>query len=227
MRYILLFVLVFCFSCNNEKVIKLPEINHSEITEINDISAAYLFYDKIQKDSVELNRKNLISTTNWLVNVDKRLTLKQAIPHIKFLQEKKKNAGHKNKNAKNYFTCHDTSKNTLGFIEFTDVVYREEDSFKYFSKISQLDSIKTIYLNSHSSKRIDLIIPSIDKNFKSSNIINLKNDIINVLEFYEEPIKIILDFKQDLSFQDYIFIKSILSDVNIENTTISNNEFIY
>ncbi|ULC58815.1 hypothetical protein MBM09_12945 [Flaviramulus sp. BrNp1-15] len=227
MRYILLFVLVFCFSCNNEKVIKLPETNHSEITEINDISAAYLFYDETQKDSVELNRKNLISTTNWLVNVDKRLTLKQVIPHIKFLQEKKKNAGHKNENAKNYFTCHDTSKNTLGFIEFTDVVYHEEESFKYFSKISQLDSIKTIYLNSHSSKRIDLIITSNDKDFKSSNIINLKNDIINVLEVYEEPIKIILDFKQDISFQDYIFIKSILSDVNIENTTISNNEFIY
>ena len=80
--YILL-ISVFLFSCGNEKTLLLPEIEQSNITELQDVSAAYLFYDETKKDSVELNRKNLISTTNWLVNVDKRLTLKQAIPHIK------------------------------------------------------------------------------------------------------------------------------------------------
>ncbi len=119
----LLVILLLIFSCGKDKIVQLPEINHSEISEINDVSAAYLFYDETLPDSLEFNRKNLISTTNWLVNVDKRLTLKQAMPHIKFLQEKKQNAGHKNDNAKNYFTCNDTSKKNLGFIEFTDVVY--------------------------------------------------------------------------------------------------------
>ena len=85
--YLLLFSLLI--SCGQDKTVQLPEIKHADISKINDVSAAYLFYDESKADSVELNRKNLISTTNWLVNVDKRLTLKQIIPHIKFLQDKK------------------------------------------------------------------------------------------------------------------------------------------
>ena len=68
--------LIIFASCGKEKIVQLPEINHSKISKINDVSAAYLFYDVTQPDSVELNRNNLISTTNWLINVDKRLTLK-------------------------------------------------------------------------------------------------------------------------------------------------------
>src|SRR5690606_15935928 len=121
----LLISLLFLFSCGNEKVVQLPEINHSNISEIQDVSAAYLFYDASNQEGYELNRKNLISSTNWLVNVDKRLTLKQVIPQIKFLQNKKQTSSHKNENAKNYFTCNDISKKTLGFIEFTDVIYEK------------------------------------------------------------------------------------------------------
>ena len=49
------------WSCANEKTIQLPEINGAKITELQDVSAAYLFYDETQPDSLELNRKNLIS----------------------------------------------------------------------------------------------------------------------------------------------------------------------
>ena len=97
--FYLLFAL-FMVSCNNERVLQLPEIENAEITEVLDVSPAYIFYDETQSDSTLFNRKNLIGTTNWLVNVDKRLTLKQAIPHIKYLQDKKDNSSHKNKNAK-------------------------------------------------------------------------------------------------------------------------------
>ena len=87
-KSLVLILLIICFSCGNDKVVLLPEISHSEITDIKDVSAAYIFYNETKPDSTELNRKNLISTTNWLVNVDKRLTLRQAIPYIQFLQNK-------------------------------------------------------------------------------------------------------------------------------------------
>jgi len=51
------------------------EVENAEITEVLDVSPAYIFYDETQPDSTLFNRKNLIGTTNWLVNVDKRLTL--------------------------------------------------------------------------------------------------------------------------------------------------------
>jgi hypothetical protein len=227
MKYIFLFIIVsILFSCENEKVIQLPEINHSEITEINDVSAAYIFYDETKKDSVELNRKNLISTTNWLINVDKRLTLKQVIPHIKFLQEKKSNSSHKNKKAKNYFTCNDTSRKNLGFIEFTDVVYHEKSSGKYFSETSALKFPKRLNIHFDSLEEINLVLVADDLDFKKSNKSKLKNDIKNILINEKQKIEIILDVNDLISFQDYISFKSVLSELVLEHIIISNNEFI-
>lgn len=229
MRYLLLLVFgTLLFSCGKDKAILLPEINHTEITEITDVSAAYLFYDETKPDSVELNRKNLISTTNWLVNVDKQLTLKQAIPKIKLLQDKKRNAKmHKNKAAKNYYTCNDTSRKNLGFIEFTDVVYHNESSSDYYSKISGFQKHNRAYLDFISSERIEIV--SFYQKFKtitSTKSTLMKN--INSLSKNETNLtELVLDFNKSLSFQDYITYKSILSELNSRNILIDNNEFIY
>jgi len=210
--------MLFVFSCENKKVLHLPEISHSEVTDIKDVSHAYLFYDETQRDSVELNRKNLISTTNWLINVDKRLTLKQAIPHLKFLQEKKQNSSHKNKEAKNYFTCNDTSRQNLGFIEFTDVVYYNDASGYDVEGSSYFASLSFSNLN-------DIrIVTSDNKVFQSdrSSLIKTINDLFNLNECL-----IYLEFKDSLTFQEYISIKSMTEKFDSENIIISNNEFIY
>ncbi len=65
--YIIILTLLF-FSCGKDKSVLLPEIENANITEILDVSPAYLFYDETQPDSLELNRKNLIGTTNWLAS---------------------------------------------------------------------------------------------------------------------------------------------------------------
>ncbi|MFI1743596.1 hypothetical protein [Thalassobellus sediminis] len=223
--YILLITTLFFFSCGKGKTVQLPEISHSEISEINDVSAAYLFYDETQKDSVELNRKNLISTTNWLFNVDKRLTLKQAIPHIKFLQEKKQNSSHKNENSKNYFTCNDTSKKNLGFIEFTDVVYHKEPAGEYFTKISDIP--KNVRLSITFSNKIEIMGFMEDLINKTSTKDNLINDLKDLFSNKEQDVELILNFSDNLSFQDYITYKSLLSELDIENLTIIKDEFIY
>ena len=54
----LLFVILFMSSCGNERLLQLPQINQSKITEINDVSPASLFYEE-ENDSIELNRKNV------------------------------------------------------------------------------------------------------------------------------------------------------------------------
>jgi len=216
--FILLITMFFVFSCGNKKVLHLPEIDYSEISDITDVSHAYLFYDETQKDSVELNRKNLISSTNWLINVDKRLTLKQAIPHLKFLQEKKKNSSHKNKEAKNYFSCNDTSRQNLGFIEFTDVVYFNDTSG--YDKELNSDDASMLVFNLNDIR----IITSDNKVFQAdkSSLIKTVTNLFNLNKGL-----IYLEFKDSLTFQEYISIKSILEKLDSENITISNNEFIY
>lgn len=223
--YILLLSLLF--SCGNEKTVLLPEINHSEITKIQDVSVGYLFYDKTKKDSTELNRKNLISTTHWLINVDKRLTLKQAIPQIKYLQEKKEKSSHKKVGAKNYFTCNNTTRKTLGFIEFTNIIYHDEPTKTYANKISPLDLTKGLSIEIQSINNIIIKPIKIEQNIKITNSLNLKNDIIYILKNTPENISVILGFNKHMDFQDYISIKSILKSLTSKNITISNNEYIY
>ena len=214
MRILLFFLLVVIISCSSEKTIELPEIKQATITEVIDVSAAYLFYDETKPDSIELNRKNLISTTNWLVNVDKRLTLNQAVPKIQFIQEKKRNSSHKNEAAKNYFTCHDLSQNNLGFIEFTDVHYNldEKPNAEIEIIIEALDKI-TIKKNND----VDIFFKT---NFKT-----LEKDLASI--YPHETISVTLSFKKSMTFQQYITIKSKLEELDNSKILVDTNEFIY
>ncbi|MDO5974087.1 hypothetical protein [Flavivirga jejuensis] len=214
-------LLLIMFSCGKEKVLQLPEISHSEITEIYDVSPAYLFYDETQKDSVELNRKNLISTTNWLVNVDKRLTLKQAIPHIKYLQNKKQNSSHKKKSAKNYFTCNDTSRKNLGFIEFTDVVFESDfknetlpdlkaDSYFGLVEFNSFEKIEMTVIYGEHMETLNLNFDDLLSYIRESKALTLK-----------------LSFNSNISFQDYISVKSKILSIDSVSLQLFNHELIF
>ena len=209
-RLIILLLFLMIYSCGNEKILQLPEINHSDITEILDVSQAYLFYDETKSDSIELNRKNLISTTNWLVNVDKRLTLEQAIPSIVFLQNKKRDAQmHKNEAAKNYFTCHFKKINNLGFIDFTDVYYHKEEFVDYI-KIRNIKNSNILFFNSDGNSFENIAITL--KQMQSLDTINSK---------------VFLSFEKKMSFQQYITYKEQLLELDNNRLNIDNNEFIY
>lgn len=216
MRITLLLFLIILTSCNSDKVIELPEIQQAVITELTDISPAYLFYDETQPDSLELNRKNLISTTNWVVNVDKRLTLQQVIPKIQFLQEKKNSSSHKNEAAKNYYTCHDLSQNNLGFIEFTNINYHIKNSVNADTEIEILvESVNKITIR----KTLTAII-SVESSLK-----NLVSDLNHIST--NEAKVVALHLKNTLSFQDYITLKDTLTALESKDFVINNNEFIY
>ncbi len=209
-RLVIILLFLIVFSCGNEKILQLPEINQTEITEILDVSAAYLFYDETKPDSIELNRKNLISTTNWLVNVDKRLTLDQAIPSIVFLQNKKRDAQiHKNEAARNYFTCHYKKINNLGFIDFTYVYYHLEELEDYL-KTQYIKNFKVLNLNSDS--------------------ITFNKRVVTIKELAEldsTKTKVFLSFDKNISFQKYISYKEQLIELDSTQLIIDNNEFIY
>lgn len=217
MRYLnVLIVLVLC-SCNTKRELQLPEIENAKITEILDISPAYIFYDEAQADSTLFNRKNLISTTNWLVNVDKRLTLKQAIPHIQYLQNKRQKASmHKNENAKNYFTCNDTSIKNLGFLEFTDVNYHTNN----ITSFSNTEN--NVFVTFENLDFISTSLPY-ESNFKFSKAnFELLFDKIN--DSYRESSKIVLILNSSMTFQNYVTVKSKL---RLFEDRISKDEFFY
>lgn len=220
MRYFKILMLLLVFSCNNEKIVQLPEITHSDFNKILDVSHAYLFYDETKTDSIELNRKNLISTTNWLINVDKRLTLKQVLPKILFLQDKKRNAEiHKNEDAKNFYTCHNTSITNLGFIEFTDVYYKEKHPNDFIIDEENYGIIfNTIF---------DIKIIRHDYQVLETSETKILEDIKSVFSENSKPKTLHLFFNKSLTFQDYITLKSLLNTLKIQNVIIANEEFVF
>ena len=213
--------IIMTVACSSDKVILLPEVKNANIHEILDVSPAYLFYDSTAINGVELNRKNLIISTNWLINVDKRLTLKQVIPNIQFLQNKKRGAEmHKNEEAKNYFTCNDLSIKNLAFLDFTEVYYHTKDSVETTQKA--LTSLKenSIHFQVETLKQIKVLNSKVFKNLEEL-VSELQTDSV----FKQKPL--VLHLSESLTFQDYISLKSALVSVNSEALIVDSNEFIY
>ena len=160
-----------------------------------------------------------------MVNVDKRLTLKQAIPRIKYLQEKKANGAHKNESAKNYFTCHDTSRNNLGFMEFTDTNYNNEPiaNLMLNSNFKGKHNIIIHYITEKDIRIISLFESSF---MKDTNVSQLIDDINSSEYIKKNKNPIVLSFDENILFDDYVAFKSIVYKLNAINRIISNNEYI-
>jgi hypothetical protein len=128
MKYFTLILLFTLFSCGNKEDILLPKANSSIVKNVDDLSPIYIFFRTKGKDTLaEVNRKNSIISTNWILNVDKRLPLRLAIPEIMKLQQKKREEkAHKNEKAENYYSYADTIGKNLAFIPFTNVYYKLE-----------------------------------------------------------------------------------------------------
>lgn len=226
MKYLSLLLLFVTLSCSKQKSVLLPEIENAQITELTDVSPVYFFYNTKEKDSLELNRANLISTTHWLFNIDKRFSLEQVIPSIILLQDKKRNAEvHKNENARNFYTCNDTSINTLGFIEFTNVIYKTDFLFPNVALDYENPKEQKIIIDFKSPRDIKLVTALRDSILRKSSIKTLSEDLSNLPQDVEY--ELILNINDQLSFQDYINFKSVLSKIQSTKIGINENEFIY
>ncbi|MEZ4797420.1 MAG: hypothetical protein R2785_09640 [Flavobacteriaceae bacterium] len=224
MNRILLLLLIFTFSCA-ERELQLPVTTTNEITEVLDVSPIYIFYND-ETGEADFNRNNMISTTNWLVNIDKRLTLKQVLPHLQYLQEKRQGDGmHKNESAKNYFTCFNEDTKSLSFIEFTEIEYFEGSSADYLTKISDLinsNTIITIEINSIN----DITIANTNSENLSSKT-NISGVLSTLNQLNNQENLIYLNFELSLNFQDYITIKSKLLEIEFDSIFIYEKEFIH
>lgn len=152
----LIFLFIF-FSCGNKKDILLPKSNVTLVKDIQDHSPIYIFFKINGKDTVaDVNRKNSIITTNWILNIDKRLPLRLVIPEvIKLQQKKREEKAHKNEAALNYYSYADSIGKNMAFIPFTEVYYKmgkpKSGTVVFFNKNNEIWvndlAIKRAYFN--------------------------------------------------------------------------------
>ena len=188
MKYFTLIVLFTLFSCGNKEDILLPKADTTIVKNVDDLSPIYIFFRTKGKDTLaEVNRKNSIISTNWILNVDKRLPLRLAIPEIMKLQQKKREEkAHKNEKAENYYSYADTIGKNLAFIPFTNVYYKMEKPkagvVVFFTKNNEIlvddmvvkqEELQT-YLNKFPSSTSNQYVFCFDKNLNFGSYIQNK-----------------------------------------------------
>lgn len=212
-------------SCKKEDV-QLPKSNKTVLKDIQDHSPVYMFFKTKEKDTIiEVNRRNTISSTNWIYNIDKRLPLKLVIPEVIKLQEKKKNSEHKKEGALDVYSYADSIGKNLAFLPFTDVSYLFD---KDFSKFYIIDNSK-MYLQ----------FQNFSINFNKENKITVDgNDVerAELIEFLKDFVPFTsqgktamlhLNFEKNLSYDQYIQNKVLLHEILSEKIVFSPIEFIY
>lgn len=204
-------ILVFLFlSCGNKEDILLPKSNVTIVSDVKDHSPIYIFFRTKGKDTLaEVNRKNSIISTNWILNIDKRLPLRILIPEVMKLQEKKRSeVAHKNELAENYYSYADSIGKNMAFLPFTKVYYKMEKP--KFGVIVFFDKINTISVNNVAVKKEEL----------QNYLDNLPSD---------KPNKFVLCFAKKLSYgsyiQDKIFIQSL--KFSTPDLNLTDEEFIF
>lgn len=211
MKYFSLIVVLFLISCGNKEDILLPKSGTTIISDVQDHSPIYIFFRTNGKDTLaEVNRKNSIITTNWILNIDKRLSLKLVIPEVMKLQDKKrKEKAHQNEKAENYYSYADSIKKNMAFIPFTKVYYtigkpKKEDFVIAFKKGTDLVSLNGKYV-----KKSDLL-----QEFFS-------------IQFILKP-RIVIQFDKNMSYGEYIQNKVLLRKFDLYNVNpIAPKEFIF
>lgn len=210
MKYFSLLILLMLLSCGNKEDVLLPKSNVVIVSNVEDHSPIYIFFRTKGKDTLaEVNRKNSIITTNWILNIDKRLPLRLVIPEVMKLQEKKRSeVAHKNELAQNYYSYADSIHKNMAFLPFTKVYY--EMKKPKFGVNVFFDKNNKISVNGLVIKKDKL------ESFLNESII-------------EKGINLQFCFSNDLSYggyiQDEIFIQSL--KFSMLNLNLTNQEFIY
>jgi hypothetical protein len=209
MKYLSLVILFLILSCGNKEDILLPKSNVTVVSDVKDHSPIYIFFRVNGKDTLaEVNRKNSIITTNWILNIDKRLPLKLVIPEVMKLQDKKrKEKAHKNEKAENYYAYADSIGKNMAFSPFTKVYYTigkptEGNMIIHFKKENNLVLINGLDIN--------------------------KRELLKHLYRADQAIqpKIVLLFDKNMSFNEYLQNKILIRELDSFNDEVPL-EFIF
>lgn len=211
MKYFSLILFLFLISCGNKEDILLPKSGTTVISDVEDHSPIYIFFRIKEKDTLaEVNRKNSIITTNWILNIDKRLPLKLVIPEVIKLQDKKrKDKAHQNEKAENYYSYADSIGKNMAFIPFTKVNYtigkpKRNDFVVSFKKANDL-----VWLNGRAVKKADLL-----------------QEIFSI-QFINKP-RIVIQFDKNMSYGEYIQNKILIRKFDLYSVNpIAPIEFIH
>ena len=213
----LVFYLFLIIGCNKKNV-QLPLIEIDGIKEIQNHSSIWVFY-KVDKDgtSAVLNKNNKLLNTHWIYNIDRRLTMDKIIPILEEMQaNRNKESMHKKEGMLNYFSYANVALENISLLKFDTIIFMNQEK-----------NIEAPYI----SNKKNLIIPLEIGN--DMHLIDQKRIDPSELPYRLKKIlskdslsstKIILHYPENLTYQNYLSVKAMLSELRLE---VDKNEYIY
>jgi len=224
MKKLLLILPFIIFSCTKQTV-NIPTLNIKGLQEIHNHSQVWFFFDIKNNDTIaNLNRKNTISTTHWIFNIDNRLPLKAIIPSIIKLQYKHANGMHSKKGMHNYFSYADTISDKLSFFEFDKTVFKTDSTLsKYYIKTNS-----EIYKN-YNNINLTMNPKNTWINDAKMEKGEFKSTLLEFIDFSSEGKQTMLhlNFNQNLLYKDYLAYRTMLKTILAPHILINNFEFIF
>ena len=208
-----LFTVLVLFSCGEKKEILLPKSDVTVVKTVSDISKIDFFFKMEKNDTlVDINKSSIISTTNWVFNVDKRLPLKTILPEIIKLQEKKlKRKSSEDAPKDNYYSYADSIGKNLAFLPFSNVKY--------------------VLGNYPENKSEEILVIQFDKNNKmtcNGTLISEKElDSYIKTNFNDKKMKVCLIFDKNLSFDEYLSAKILFTKLLYPNLIFDGTEYVF
>lgn len=225
MRKFTIILLSFLMIGCAKKELKIPTLAEKGIQEIQNHSQVWLFFEVKNNDTVAVvNRKNTISTTHWIYNIDKRLPLKAIIPSIIKLRDKHANSMHSEKGMFDYFSYSDTISKKISLLKFDGVTFETIDVLsKNFLEENAANhpNYHNIQLVFNQNKVLINAVETAQSNFK--------NDLLAFLKLPDEGKQpmLHLNFNRNLLYQDYLFYRTIINNLSDENILVNKNEIIF
>jgi len=214
---IAILLILFLSSCTNKKV-QLPMFKLEGIPQIHNHSSVWVFYKIKDQDTLAvLNKNNKIINTNWIFNIDKRLTMDKVQPILTELQiNKNKPSMHKKGGTLNYYSYADMSSDKISLIHFKPTTY-------IFTDIDY----QNLLTNSVKNKIIELEIKNDHLVLKDEKINN--EQLLQRLETIQlndtlNNLKILLKYHKNTAYQNYLKSKAFLDKITIP---IDSTEYIY
>lgn len=212
-RYSIVLAAFLLVSCGKDKEILLPKSNKTIVKDVADISPIYFLFQEKDKDTlVEVDKQTIISTTNWIFNIDKRFPMRKIVPEIIRLQNRK--GSHKGEaQVENYYSYADSIGKNMAFVPFTNVVYTlgKQKDFADQGKVSLV-----LKLDKHNK---------VTANGVPMTLAQFPEAVTNL--YPDQPVVVFLHFDQNLLYQDYVAAKIIISGWKLKNVEFSNKEYTY
>jgi len=224
-KLVVSFLLIGLVSCKKEEV-QLPKSDVSIVTEIFDHSPVYMFFQLENNDTIaNVNKNNLISSTNWVFTIDKRLPLHTIIPEIQKLQDKKEKSTHKKEGVINVFSYADSLHQNLAFYPFTETQFKYDNEFSRFYIKEHFDLYKdysNMYLNFKKDGTLTIDGNEVERN----EVYNYFKEFITFTNV-DKKTMLHLNFDKHLTYNDYLQNKLLAWQLTALAVEISAYEFVY